>query len=108
MSSLNEIYIKRETLATMLKTCEQANYKGVAITVNINDNDRLDKYGNNISCWVKQTKEQQEARAERFYVANGKCVWTNGKIEAAPKQQQGQQSAPQPTTQKAPFDDLPF
>lgn len=106
MSSLNEIYIKKETLETMLATCKSANYKGVSLTISINDNDRIDKYGNNISAWVSQTKEQRDAKADKFYVANGKTNWTNGKIEVAPKQQQ--QSTSQQNDPTPPSDNLPF
>ncbi len=67
------------------------------------DNDQPDKYGNDFSVWVQQTKEEREAKTNRSYVGNGKIT---------------QQTAPTPSGKSAPVidrptdstgsDDLPF
>ena len=62
MSSLSEIYIKKEVLETMLKTVIAKNEKGVSITISIND--ETNQYGQNLSGFVSQTKEQREAKKE--------------------------------------------
>ena len=86
MSSLNEIYIKKETLETLVKTLNAKSGKdaaGVNITVSLND--ASNEWGQNISAYVSQTKEQREAKKEKFYVGNGKTYWTKGETPVAVK-----------------------
>ena len=52
-------------------------------------NDKTDQYGNNVSIYESQTKEEREAKATRKYLANGKVLWTDGNIVAADKSQAG-------------------
>ena len=101
MSSLSEIYIKKEVLETMLKTVIAKNEKGVSITISIND--ETNQYGQNLSGFVSQTKEQREAKKDKFYVGNGKVFWTDGKITKPEAKPQGQQSAPQEEEGILPF-----
>ena len=101
MSSLSEIYIKKEVLETMLKTVIAKNQKGVSITISIND--ETNQYGQNLSGFVSQTKEQREAKKDKFYVGNGKVFWTDGKITKPEAKQQDQQSAPQEEEGILPF-----
>ena len=86
MASLSNIYIKTETLETLLNVVKQKGEKGISIDISISD--ETNQWGQNVSAWVSQTKEQREAKKDRFYVANGKCVWNNGKIEIAKKQEE--------------------
>jgi hypothetical protein len=86
MSSLSEIYIKKETLETLLsvinkKTGDQA--KGVKITVSLSD--ETNQYGQNVSTFVSQTKEQREAKKDRFFIGNGKTFWTKGETPVPTK-----------------------
>lgn len=81
MASLNSLYFKKETLEILLKTVNAKNEKGVEITVSINDD--TNNYGQNISAYVAQSKEQREAKQQRFFVANGKTFWTDGNIKVA-------------------------
>lgn len=83
MASLSNIYIKLETLETILKVVKQKGEKGISIDISIND--EANQYGQNLSGYVSQTKEQREAKKERFYVGNGKTFWTDGKISVADK-----------------------
>lgn len=46
-------------------------------------NDTQDNYGNNVSVFVTQTKEEREAKAKKVYVGNGKVTWTDGNIVKA-------------------------
>ena len=47
--------------------------------------DEVDQYGNNVSMYVEQTKEERMAKARRTYVGNGRVIWSSdGKIEVAP------------------------
>ena len=78
MGALAEIYIKKETLETILKTLETKSEKGISITLSLND--KSNDYGQNVSSFVSQNKEQREAKKEKFYVGNGKVFWSDGKI----------------------------
>jgi len=105
MSTLSTIWIKAETLKTLLSTVEQKSEKGVSLTVS--QGDKMDNYGQNVSAWVSQTKEQKEAKKERYFVANGKVVWSEGVTPVAPKQQPSTPSnTPAPAAK--PEEDLPF
>ena len=98
MSSLSEIYIKKETLETLLKTVNAKGEKGVSLTISIGD--ETNQYGQNLSGFVSQTKEQREAKKDKFYVGNGKVFWTDGKITKAEARQQEQgQTQQQPTAE---------
>lgn len=85
MASLNDLYIKKETLEVILKTIEKKGDKGISLTVSINDESN--QYGQNLSAYVSQSKEDRGAKKDRFYVGNGKTFWTDGKITVAEKQQ---------------------
>jgi hypothetical protein len=83
MASLNSIYIKLETLETLVKGLKQKGEKGISIDLSINDT--VNDYGQNISAYVSQTKEQRDAKKDRYYVGNGKTFWTDGVIKVAAK-----------------------
>ena len=85
MASLNSLYIKKETLKTLLDTLEAKQEKGVELTVALND--EVNQYGQNVSAWVSQTKEQREEKKQRFFTGNGKTFWSDGKITVAKEAQ---------------------
>ena len=106
MASLSEIYVKKSTLETMLKALNAKLGKeseGVKLTISLSD--QASKYGQNVSAYVSQTKEQREADTPKFYVGNGKTFWSKG--ETPVPQREEQQQAPQPVTSDKE-DDLPF
>ena len=81
MSALITQYFKRSQLETMLKAADE---KGLSVTSAIND--ETNEYGQNISSWVTQSKEDREAKVKRTYVSNGSVVHTeNGMIVKATK-----------------------
>jgi len=102
MSALADIYLKEETLETLLDTVRKKGERGVALTIGIND--ETNQYGQNLSAWVSQSKEQREAKQNRFYVGNGKVFHTNGTIKTAEKQQTNSQ----PDAGQRFEDNLPF
>ena len=104
MSSLSEIYLKKEVLETLLKTVTAKGENGVSIT--ISTSDETNNYGQNVSGFVSQTKEQREAKANKYYVGNGKVFWTDGKITVAKKKEEATAPAPAPVQES--FNDLPF
>lgn len=83
MSSLAEVYIKKETLETMLKVINAKNQPGISLQIGIND--ETNSYGQNVSVSVSQTKEEREAKKDKYYVGNGKVFYTDGKITKAEK-----------------------
>ena len=77
----------------------------IPITISVDDESR---YGQNVSIYIEQTKEEREAKTPRQYVANGSVIWTDGKIVKGQKDDNGggqSQSAP---SVSGALDDLPF
>jgi hypothetical protein len=106
MSNLSSLYIKAETLKKMLQVVEAKQMKGVDIT--ISTGDKISTYGQNVTAYVSQSKEDREAKKDKFYVGNGKVFWTDGNAEIIPPRQE-QTPAPKPNTADAnAVDDLPF
>jgi len=98
MASLSTIYIKKETLKTLLDVVTKKDEKGIEITISINDESN--QFSQNLSSYVSQSKEQREAKKDKFYVGNGKVFWTDGKISVATKKED--------VTVNEPESDLPF
>lgn len=102
MGSLSSIYIKKETLETLLKVVTKKEEKGIELTISIGEESN--NYGQNLSAYVAQTKEQREAKKEKYYVGNGKVFWTDGKITIATKKEEVHDAKP---INDEP-DDMPF
>ena len=100
MAALSEIYVKKEVLEKIVqvlnaKTGEDS--KGIKLTVSLSD--ETNDYGQNVTAYVSQTKEQREAKKEKFYLGNGKVFWTKGETPIAAKKEKAQSdiSTPEPT-----------
>ena len=91
MAALGDIYFKKETLETLLKGINAKSEKGISIVFSIND--ETSKFGQNVSAYVSQTKEQQEAKKEKFYVGNGRVFWLKDGIKVAEKKIEGNELA---------------
>ena len=65
-------------------------------------NDDTNAYGQNVSAFDSQSKEQREAKEPKKYIGNGQVVWTDSKCVVAERQEESQ---PQ---QAAVSNDLPF
>ena len=102
MGALAEMYIKAEVLETLAKTVKAKGEKGVKITISINE--KSDQFGQNVSSFVAQSKEEREAKKPRYYVGNGRVNWTDGVIKVADKTS----SAPLDSAPANESDDLPF
>jgi len=103
MSSINNIYLKKETLETLLKGINAKGENGIAIDISISDEPN--NYNQNVSAFVSQSKEDREAKKARYYIGNGRTIWTDGTIKAIPYKEQGQ---PVTQEQAQTTDDLPF
>ena len=67
-------------------------------------NDEANQFGQNVSAYDSQTKEERDAKKAKNYLGNGNVVWTDGNIKAVKKEGQ-------PATQQAAAlvdDNLPF
>lgn len=53
------------------------------ITVSVSDESNA--YGQNVSAYHEQTKEEREAKENKTYLGNGKVFWTDGNIKVAEK-----------------------
>lgn len=67
---------------------KDGSYKNYTISIS----DEVNQYGQNVSVYESQTKEQREAKEKKKYIGNGKVFWTDGKIsvgekKAAPKEE---------------------
>lgn len=71
MSTLVNIGIKQQ----------DGSYKNYTLSLN----DETNGYGQNVSVWESQTKEQKDAKEPRNFVGNGKVVWTDGTVKVADK-----------------------
>lgn len=103
MALIIDSYIKLETLETIVKTLKAKGSQGVGVTIVVNDD--ANDYGQNVYGFISQTKEERDAKKKKFYVLNGKVVWTDGVLpEVATKLKQTKKYEP---TEKDD-DDLPF
>jgi hypothetical protein len=105
MAAIINIYFKADMLKTLADTVAKKGEKGVSITLSVND--EVNDYGQNVSAFVSQTKEQKDNQVKRFYVANGKVAWQNGPLVVPPKQEQEQIPQSNNTTEQ-PEGELPF
>ena len=106
MASLSEIYVKKSTLETILKTLNAKQGKdaeGVKLTISLSD--QTNNFGQNVSVYVAETKGQRDAKKPLFYVGNGKTFWSKGETPVPQREQPTQ--APHTVT-AANDDSFPF
>jgi hypothetical protein len=121
MASLNTIYLKKEKIQNILKVLEIKGLNGIELTIQVKD--EVNQYSQNVTAYVSQSKEDREAKKEKFYIGNGNTVWTDGKIQAFKKElkdSQDKTNFPEPKKHEPIFstsiiedldsdlDDLPF
>ena len=54
------------------------------LTMSVNDET---KFGNNTGVFIRQTKEQRDAKDKKEYIGNGQVVWTSGDVVVAEKEE---------------------
>jgi hypothetical protein len=59
MASLSTLYIKKETLQTLINVLDKKNQAGIELTISISE--KLTQHGQNVSSFVSKTKEDREA-----------------------------------------------
>ena len=76
-------------------------------TVSLNDD--TNQFGQNVSAFDSQTKEEREAKKKKDFIGNGKIVWTDGSIVVAERQdQEPPKVASAPVVEAKGGDDFPF
>lgn len=75
---------------------KKGNYYQVTLSVQ----DQTSQFGDNVSAYDSQSKEDREAKKDRNYVGNGSVIWTDGNIVAAERKQQ---PAQEPAVEEADF-----
>jgi hypothetical protein len=103
MSALGNIYFKLDTLETLVNVLKKKGEKGISIDFSIND--KTDNYGQNVSSYISQSKEERESGKDRYYTGNGRVFWTSGSVNVAEKQEV---SKPKAKATVEVEDDLPF
>ena len=53
--------------------------KGVYYNFTISVNDDNNQFGQNVTAFDSQTKEEREAKKPKLYLGNGSTLWTDGK-----------------------------
>jgi len=56
-------------------------------------NDEANQFGQNVSAYDSQTKEEREAKKPKAYIGNGNVLWTDGSIKVIKKETATQQAA---------------
>lgn len=97
MASLAEIYIKKEHIEALINIMEKEQAKGVSVTLAINDT--ANDFGQNVSAWLSQSKEQRETKEKKVYIGNGRVFWGD---MAVPYKVNTEQN-----TEPIPHNDLP-
>ena len=93
MAVIQNIYMKRDGILALAKKMNaNPEMKGIGIDVVISD--EINNYGQNVSAYVSQSKEQRDAKADRYYVANGKVVWKDDKPIVVPPRDGGNSEVP--------------
>lgn len=105
MATLNEIYIKKEALEIMLRACNTRNQSGISITLSVSD--KTNSYNQNCSAFVSQSKEDREAKKSKYYIGNGRTVWSDGVATSAVAYKDAS-TAQAPQVEQSNDDDLPF
>jgi hypothetical protein len=67
----------------------------------INVNDDANQFGQNVSAFDSQTKEERDVKKPKNYIGNGNVIWTDGKIVALKKENVAEKA-------QNVSDDLPF
>ena len=52
--------------------------KGTYLNLTVSLNDQPDKFGNHVSSWEAQSKEEREAKQGRNFLGNGKILYDSG------------------------------
>jgi hypothetical protein len=101
MSALIDLSFGPKEIEKLLASRNEKGWVNLTVAVS----DRTTDRGQNVSAWVKQTKEEYASKAAKQYVGNGKVFYTDGRIAIAEKPDE----SPAAEVAKESYrDDLPF
>lgn len=83
---------------------KDGTYKNYTISVS----DDTNEYGQNVSMYIEQSKEDRDAKKPRTYVGNGRVIWTDGNIQIAEKKEPAELAQRPAPTQEEDDSDLPY
>jgi len=106
MASLNNLYLKLETLETLVKRIKSKGENGISIDISIND--EANQYNQNVSAYVTQSKDDRDNKKPRYYVGNGRTFWTDGTITAFKNESNDSGKKDMKKELEPQTDDLPF
>lgn len=86
--------------ATKITKSRMKNGKYVDLTINISD--ETDQYGNSVSAWEGQTKDERDAKTKRNYLGNGRVLYTSGDVHKTERKDS------QPSNNSPVQDEMPF
>ena len=81
--------------------------KGTYYNFTVSVNDDTNQFGQNVSVYDSQTKEEREAKKSKVYIGNGKVVWTDGQMTVVERDNAPQSEAPK-VVETTGGDDFPF
>ena len=84
--------------ATKITKGRMKNGKYVNLTINVSD--ETDQYGNSVSAWEAQSKDERDSKAKRNYLGNGRVLFTEGPLHKTEK--------PGETNSEPVQDEMPF
>lgn len=103
MATLIGGYISLEKLEEIVKVTKSKNEKGFKFTASISE--QPNQYGQNVSLFAEQSKEDRDAKKPKYYFGNGKVFWTDGVVKLGTSET----TAPTATANTANDEsDLPF
>ena len=102
MGQLIKVLVEVEKLRGAKQIEGKTGRKYFPLMVDVSD--RVDQFGNHVSAYSEQTKEERDAKTPRHYVGNGKVVYGHGKMDRPADDG----FAPAPSKAKQADDDLPF
>lgn len=108
MATMLNIYLTKEKIDIIKQTLDKKGEKGISLTVSINDT--ANDFGQNVSAFVTQSKEEREVKKPKFYVGNGSVFWNEGVPLVVTKQSKNEaKTSPAPVpVAEGEKDDLPF
>jgi len=107
MSTMISGYFTLDKLKEIVKVCESKNETGFKFTASVSD--QSNQFGQNVSFFAEQSKEQRDAKVSKYYFGNGKVFWTDNKISLGTKEQPAEVKYESNKIQDAVvISDLPF
>ena len=77
--------------------------KGTYYNFTVSVNDDTNQFGQNVSVYDSQTKEEREAKKSKTYIGNGRVVWSDGSMVVAQREEAPAQKEVVETSGDLPF-----